>query len=89
MYEAIIQELEARLPNRFPRTTACNEMAHVMGKSPLAPRTLANMDSKKITPGGTLVAGRIMYEKQAFLAWLRAYLEKGGGRGVMHKMQEA
>ena len=89
MVEIIITELAARLPGCFPRTTACHEMKRVMGEAPVTPRTLANMDSRKEGPGGTLVAGRIMYEKQVFLAWLRAYLEKSGGRGAAHKAQEA
>lgn len=89
MIEIIITELAARLPGCFPRTKAHDVIESVMGKSPFRPRTLANLDSRKEGPGGTLVAGRIMYEKQAFLDWLRAYLEKGGGRGTTHKVREA
>lgn len=85
MVEEIIQELDLVFPNRFPRQVAFAKMTMVMGKSPLTARSLANLDAKRVGPGGKLMSGRIMYEKENFLLWLRAYLEKGNTHFADHE----
>lgn len=87
MVEEIIQELDTVLPKHFYRKTVEHAMKATMGGL-LKARTLANMDCRGEGPGGTMVNGKRMYEKQTFLAWLRAYLEKSSNDFTSHKGKE-
>ena len=42
----------------------------------LKARTLANLDSKGIGPGGALHAKKVLYQKHNFIAWLQGYLQQ-------------
>lgn len=71
------------MPGWFHRKTAEQKMGSVGGL--LKARTLANMDSRGVGPGGKMVNGKRMYEKQHFLLWLRNYLEESESRSVERK----
>ena len=70
MEEEIIQEVTAKLPPFFTRRIAEQALNGLLHR-----RTMANLDAKQIGPGGSMVRGKRMYQRQEFLNWLRSYLE--------------
>ena len=63
--QPLIDRLRSELPPVFPRKTACR-----MTGGYLAVGTLANLDSQGTGPGGVLTGKTVLYEREAFLAWL-------------------
>jgi hypothetical protein len=82
--DAIIQKLETLLPDYFPRRRVEEVMDTVIGGG-LKAETLANMDSRGDGPGGVTLNGKRVYEKQAYLVWFRAYLEKSHNSRVARR----
>ncbi len=67
----VILALEKALPPVFTRKVAAKMLGGV-----LAVGTLANLDSQKKGPARLRLKGRVAYEREAFLVWLSAYLQK-------------
>lgn len=67
--EKIIASLGNDLPATFTRNTACRHLGGF-----LAAGTLANLDSQKKGPLGLRTGRYVLYERGAFLVWLREYL---------------
>lgn len=70
----IIERLRIELPPVFPRKTVTRMMGDY-----LAVGTLANLDSEGRGPGGVRAGKAILYERESFLTWLQARLEKSHG----------
>jgi len=68
---AIINDLEKSLPPVFAR----KEIGRLTGGL-VAPHTLANADAKGTGPTGRILVGRhTAYNREDFLAWLRARIK--------------
>ncbi|WMW66950.1 hypothetical protein [Nitratidesulfovibrio liaohensis] len=67
--DKIIMSLSNDLPATFTRNTACRHLGGF-----LAAGTLANLDSQKKGPLGLRTGRYVLYERGAFLVWLREYL---------------
>lgn len=70
MNKEFLNLVESRLPEFCSRRDAEKAMEGL-----LKARTLANLDSKGIGPGGKLLAGKTVYSKMVFLSWLQSYLD--------------
>jgi len=79
LLEAILQSIAAELPALTSRKSASASLKKHADVS-LSERTLANMDSVGTGPRGTHIRGRVMYERDTFIAWLRVYLSNGSQR---------
>lgn len=64
--QILINRLRSELPPVFPRKTASK-----MTGGYLATGTLANLDSRGEGPGGIRTGKSILYEREAFLIWLK------------------
>ena len=71
MFDDFLEMVDSRLPEFCSRRKAEEAMDGL-----LKARTLANLDSKGIGPGGILVGKKIMYKKSDLLNWLKGYLLK-------------
>ena len=65
----IIDALSNSLPAVFGRSAISKLMPGV-----IAPGTLANLASQKKGPPCTFARGKVLYERESFLAWLGVWL---------------
>lgn len=65
----IISSLKKSLPSVFGRSAVKDLMPGI-----IAPGTLANLDSQKAGPPCHKARGKVIYEREAFLAWLAGWL---------------
>ncbi len=66
----IIDALSNSLPAVFGRSAISKLMPGV-----IAPGTLANLASQKKGPPCTFARGKVLYERDSFLAWLKGWLD--------------
>ena len=66
----IISSLAKTLPAVFGRSAISMLMPGV-----IAPGTLANLASQKKGPPCTFARGKVLYERDSFLAWLKDWLD--------------
>jgi len=67
----IIEKLRKELPVCFAR----KEVPKLLGGI-IAVGTLANLDSQQLGPPFHRARGKVVYERDTFLDWLSAYLQK-------------
>ena len=65
----IISSLSKSLPAAFGRSAIPQLLPGI-----IAPGTLANLASQKKGPPCTLARGKVLYERESFLAWLSLWL---------------
>ncbi|GHV52003.1 hypothetical protein FACS1894168_4190 [Deltaproteobacteria bacterium] len=69
---AIIDSLRRELPPTFTRATAVKMMGGLFTAG-----TLANLDCLGKGPGGALIGRKMVYEREAFVAWLESRMGDG------------
>lgn len=74
-HSEFINQLSTELPTCFTRKKICSHLGGL-----LAPRTLANLDSKGIgCKERKLIGGKIVYPKVEFLKWLEGRMQNKFG----------
>ncbi|WP_294447912.1 hypothetical protein [uncultured Mailhella sp.] len=66
----LISSLSKSLPAAFGRSAIPQLLPGI-----IAPGTLANLASQKKGPPCTLARGKVLYERESFLAWLKGWLD--------------
>ena len=67
--DGVIKDLSKSLPYVFGRSAILKLMPGI-----IAPGTLANLASQKKGPPCTVARGKVLYERDSFLAWLKGWL---------------